>query len=278
MDSSKDQYIQIWLTYRNTFEQYTGDQVKNLIMAMLDYKGFGKDTDFEGEERFAWGLLKAGIDASNSRYERRCEANRVNGQKGGRPKKETDSDTAKPKKPTGFSENHSVSEETQKTDGFSEETEKPNGFEEKPKTQDKIRQDRLRQDRLSEDTTRTSNVVGVVGSPIQLDADVSAVISYYTDKVDATASSYVLDQLSSFVPIVSKDCCILAIDIALGERKYNWSYIRGILRNMEKDGIDSLEKWQAAEEERRKRGGNDDGTYLNRSERYPEHFPDEIVL
>lgn len=78
------------------------------MMAMIAYASTGEIPSFEGNERFIWPTIQAQIDRDIAAYEKRCEKNRANGAKGGRPRKQTDSS------------------ETQKTERFSEEPKKAN--------------------------------------------------------------------------------------------------------------------------------------------------------
>lgn len=78
------------------------------MKAMIAYASTGEIPNFEGNERFIWPTIQAQIDRDIAAYEKRCEKNRVNGAKGGRPRKQTDLN------------------ETQKTERFSEEPKKAN--------------------------------------------------------------------------------------------------------------------------------------------------------
>ena len=74
------------------------DQVGRLFVALCDFAERG-DTDVElsGMTKMLYMAMRLQISADNERYEKRCQANRENGQKGGRPKSEQN-----PKNPLGY--------------------------------------------------------------------------------------------------------------------------------------------------------------------------------
>ena len=80
--------------------------------------------------------------------------------------------------------------------------------------------------------------------------DFVQVVGYYQDKIMAMPSSVVISELQDFCSRLPADLCIRAIDIALAERNTRWSYIKGILRNFERDGITSLQELEAREQQR----------------------------
>ncbi|NLH02510.1 MAG: DnaD domain protein [Clostridiales bacterium] len=72
------------------------------------------------------------------------------------------------------------------------------------------------------------------------DEDVSRVMDYYMDKINATPSSASCEELLNYIPILGADVVIKAMSIALDEHKPQWSYIRGILRSWTAQGVKSL--------------------------------------
>ena len=85
----KKEYVKLWLSYRAYFDQYSAEQVGNIIFAMLDYKESGIEPKFDGYERFIWPAIRRDIDEANEAQEKQAAANQANGKKGGRPKKAT---------------------------------------------------------------------------------------------------------------------------------------------------------------------------------------------
>lgn len=81
-------YIKLWVKdYRALLEPFSEAERGRILWAMMDYKESGAEPSFLGNERFVWAAIKAKIDASNEAYERQAAANRANGARGGRPRK-----------------------------------------------------------------------------------------------------------------------------------------------------------------------------------------------
>lgn len=98
----------LYFSYRETLAPFTDAERGRIMMAMIDYASTGEVPCFEGNERFIWPTVQAQIERDIEAYENRCAKNRANGAKGGRPKKQTET------------------EETQQTERFSEEPNKAN--------------------------------------------------------------------------------------------------------------------------------------------------------
>ena len=84
-------------------------------MAMIDYSEFGKHSELDDITNMAFSFISMQMDRDSEAYKDKCNINRENGKKGGRPRKE--------EKPDGLEKN-------QKKPSVSE---KPNGFLENPK-------------------------------------------------------------------------------------------------------------------------------------------------
>lgn len=82
-----------------------GDQPEGVRLdvyeAVMEYAATGTDPELKPMAKLAFNFIKKQIDKHRSRYEERCERNRINGNKGGRPSK----NPKEPKKPSGFLEN-----------------------------------------------------------------------------------------------------------------------------------------------------------------------------
>ena len=99
-----------------------------------------------------------------------------------------------------------------------------------------------------------SNGGGVPPSP-------SSAAAAYLDRVNPSASQQSLAELMAFEETMGTAVCLRAIDIALDEHKGTWSYIRGILRRWNRDGVGSLADIDRLEREHERRkaetkGGN----------------------
>ena len=97
-------YICLYTSYLTSLAPYTDSQLGRLVRAMLTYRTAGEVPEFQGSERYIWPMLKDQLDRDLESYWQRCEKNRANAAKGGRPKNqsvilETDGFSEKPKKP-----------------------------------------------------------------------------------------------------------------------------------------------------------------------------------
>nr|DAV05337.1 MAG TPA: Putative primosome component [Caudoviricetes sp.] len=78
----------------------------------------------------------------------------------------------------------------------------------------------------------------------------SAAVAYYANRVNPMASSMCLSELETFERAMGTDVCKRAIDTAIDERKTTWSYVRGILRAKQAQGVKCLADWDKLEEKR----------------------------
>ena len=91
-------------------EDFSDDEVGKIFRAVLVYTNESEEPSFEDRAmKFIFRHIKKYIDSANENYDKKVQANRVNGAKGGRPKKAEEN----PKNPTVI----------EKTERFSE---KPN--------------------------------------------------------------------------------------------------------------------------------------------------------
>ena len=93
----------IYHEYREPLKLLTDEQRGQLLMALIDYSESGVVPELDGISMMAFSFIQSQMDRDSKKYENRCSSNRENGKKGGRPKKENDSEE-NPKKPMGFEE------------------------------------------------------------------------------------------------------------------------------------------------------------------------------
>ena len=96
-------YVCLYSRYLQTLEPFTDAERGRIMTGMLTYAATGEAPLFDGNERYIWPTIQAQIDRDVAAYHERCEKNRSNGSKGGRPKKqavisETERFLEKPKK------------------------------------------------------------------------------------------------------------------------------------------------------------------------------------
>ena len=97
-------YVCLYTSYLTSLAPYTDSQLGRLVRAMLTYGATGEVPEFRDCERYIWPMLKDQLDRDAESYRQRCEKNRANAARGGRPKNqsvilETDGFSEKPKKP-----------------------------------------------------------------------------------------------------------------------------------------------------------------------------------
>lgn len=81
-------YVCLYNDYGENLGGFTDAEFGRLTRAMIRYNTTGEVPEFTGNERLIWPIIQSQIDRDRKAYEKRCEKNRRNGQKGGRPKKE----------------------------------------------------------------------------------------------------------------------------------------------------------------------------------------------
>ncbi len=107
MTEKKKSFV-MYLDYQQHFELLTDEQLGKLIRAIFAYESTGELPELKDAAlKMCFSFVKNQLDRDREAYEARCQANRENGQQGGRPKK-----TMKPN-------------ETEKTERFSEKPKKP---------------------------------------------------------------------------------------------------------------------------------------------------------
>lgn len=98
-------------------------------------------------------------------------------------------------------------------------------------------------------TTRAREAVNVV-------VQTSEAVRDFLDRVNPSTPYPMLQELAEFEKALGTAVCKRAFDIALGERKTAWSYVKGILRNCQSRGVRSLADWDRLDAEREKQRGS----------------------
>lgn len=108
---------------RNDFfpqiKMLTREERGDLLTAIFAYSVGDELPDMDTVTQMCFGFIRASLDANSEKYQARCDKNRENGRRGGRP-----SDKA-----NGSEDNRTVFEETER---FSEEANETDGADEKP--------------------------------------------------------------------------------------------------------------------------------------------------
>lgn len=79
--------------------------------------------------------------------------------------------------------------------------------------------------------------------------DLARVMNFFLDRINPMPSRICIDELTQFTKSLGADVVLHALNIAIDERKTAFSFIRGILRNYERDGLKTMDDVLRAEQE-----------------------------
>ena len=77
----------MYLDYEEQFNIMTDEQIGQLMRAIIKYEKTGEVPNLDGMLKMAFSFIKTQLDRDREKYQARCEKNRENAKKGGRPKK-----------------------------------------------------------------------------------------------------------------------------------------------------------------------------------------------
>ena len=112
-------YICLYLSYLDSFQGLPDAALGKLVRAMLQYAATGELPQLTGPARILWPMIRSQLDRDREKYRDRCETNRINGAKGGRP----------PKNPSVILETEGFFEEPKKAKEKEKDKEKNNDNE-----------------------------------------------------------------------------------------------------------------------------------------------------
>lgn len=72
------EYIQVYHSYLESFENLSDEEVGRLIRAALIYSSTGVQTSLLGNERFVFPSVRSQIDRDIDKYKERCKKNAQN--------------------------------------------------------------------------------------------------------------------------------------------------------------------------------------------------------
>lgn len=113
-----------YLDYRQHLELLSNADCGALVKALLCYAVGEKVPELRGAAAMAFSFMRAQLDRDNAQYEAQCERAREAGRKGGRPRKQRESDSGEEL----IAEPGSEEALEEKTEGFSEDHEEKSGF------------------------------------------------------------------------------------------------------------------------------------------------------
>lgn len=97
-------YIKVFCDMSETVDELSDAEAGRLFKALLHYGNDETVDQLPGQEKIVYKILKATIDRDREAYNRKAQAQRENGAKGGRPRKPKETHN-NPKKPMGFENN-----------------------------------------------------------------------------------------------------------------------------------------------------------------------------
>ena len=80
----------IYLDYEEQFNLLTDEEVGQLMRAIIKYEKTGNMPKLDGMLKMAFSFIKTQLDRDREKYNKKCEQNKENAKKGGRPKKQKD--------------------------------------------------------------------------------------------------------------------------------------------------------------------------------------------
>ncbi len=197
----------IYLDYEEQFNLLTDEQIGQLMRAIIKYEKTREIPQLNGIVKMAFSFIKTQLDRDREKYEARCEKNRENAKKGGRPRKNQKDNL----KANGFKENQM---DAKKPDDDKEDEED---------NEDDIDNDLLlkkeKEEKLQQRFIECLNSFNINA--------ISECIKYL-DELPFEVIDYVLSKTS-------------------GIKCPNWNYANTILQDYVRRKIDSVEKIQAEE-------------------------------
>lgn len=197
----------IYLDYEEQFNLLTDEQIGQLMRAIIKYEKTREIPQLNGIVKMAFSFIKTQLDRDREKYEARCEKNRENAKKGGRPRKNQKNNL----KANGFNENQMDAKkpDDDKEDEEDNEEDIDNDLLLKKEKEEKLQQ------RFIE--CLNSFNINAISECIK-----------YLDELPFEVIDYVLSKTS-------------------GIKCPNWNYANTILQDYVKRKIDSVEKIQAEE-------------------------------
>lgn len=91
-------FVCLYRDYIATLDSISDIARGKLVKAMLHYAFTGEELPLTGDAKVLWPTFRSQIDRDQENYQKKYDRNRINGSKGGRPRKNPP-DLEKPKKP-----------------------------------------------------------------------------------------------------------------------------------------------------------------------------------
>ncbi len=86
INDNKKSFI-LYTEYGDIIETLSDEDAGILFKSIFSYCMNGKETELTGDARITFAFIKKDLDRNGEKYKDKCESSRINGLKGGRPKK-----------------------------------------------------------------------------------------------------------------------------------------------------------------------------------------------
>lgn len=80
----------LYYEYETHFALLSNEELGELIRAIMKYDNSHEESELNGMVKMAFSFIKKRLDDDKQKYEEKCESNKENGTKGGRPKTRTE--------------------------------------------------------------------------------------------------------------------------------------------------------------------------------------------
>lgn len=232
MASKEPVYIKLFLDYLDALEPFSYVERGRLFTALLEYGKTGEAPQLTGNERFLFPMMKAQIDRDfaawrekdESLHDVRADAGRKGGQ-------------ARASKGKQGQANQANASKGKQTKHKTKTTDNDYGLLTNDNTTPPIPP--------SADNAAAAWAAGY-------DPAYGEVMSALLDFIPE-ASEIARGEMTAYYQELGREICLRAIWTARDERKGGFSYIRGILRRCQKEGIRTLADWDRAAREKEAR-------------------------
>lgn len=92
----------IYLDYEEQFNLLSNEEIGILIKSIMKYEKTREVPQLEGILKMAFSFIKTQLDRDREKYQAKCEKNKENGRRGGRPKQEKQEDIVETEKTERF--------------------------------------------------------------------------------------------------------------------------------------------------------------------------------
>jgi len=226
--------------YAEYFAELTGEEIGQLIPAIIAYDRDGVKLELTGKVQMAFLAIRLRLDKDRKEWEKKCQKNRNNGRMGGRPVKAAEDQP-------NHKENQTVIEETQKTERLFQEPKKPDiDFDSDID---------IEKDIITTTTTTTAREA----IPVPLDDNLGKIYREW-EQASGKCSSYKENELiAELFDQYGYDRMKFAITEAVRNNAVKLSYVEGVLKGNNRQprapNIDAAEQERLrAMEEWRKKG------------------------